>query len=815
MDGRRLSDMQVLVQDLRYAARTLRKAPGFTSSAVLVLGLGIGATTAIFSLVDAALLRPLPFRGADRLVKLYERAPQNPRNSVALLNFQDWRDQGHSFEAMGGAGVGGLTSLSDGTGGPAEPVAMQNVTPGFFEVFGIVPVAGRTFAPGESGDKALVLVSERIWRNRFNSNPALVGSSLRLGGVSNTVIGIVPGGFEILSKADVWTLLPIGMTTQARRMHFLDVIGRLKPEVTIDQAVADLGVVAENIARIAPDTNKGWGVTLEPLQRAIVSDDLRRTSLVLAGGVLFILLMACANVANLLLARGLGRTRELAVRAALGGTRGRIVRHLLTESLLLATMGSAAGVALSWAILRAAPAFVPPRTIPAAIVLGTDGRLIAFAVALTFATALASGVAPAWQAMRVSLVDAMATGNRASTVRGGRIRGLLAVIQIAAALLLVTGAALFVRTVISLSKVDAGFRGDRVVTASMALPSFRYTGPEQWLRFYDMVANQVAQLPGVRDASYVCCDVPLDGYSLGQPFEVVGEPAIDRAHQPIAHLQIAGPRYFETMRMSFVHGRGFTESDAAASNPVCIVNEQFARRYLSGRNPIGARIGVWSLTMRSTSMVPREVVGVLRQVKLRPGETEPAVEIYIPFAQNPWFSSKLVVSADMSPSSLIPAIKSVVARMDKDLALTRVRTMDEVGAEATAPPRFRAQLTAAFAALALALAGVGLFSVLSYSVRQRAREFSVRMALGARRVDVVRLVLAHGLMLAAIGLTAGFVLAVALLRFVSSLLFGVQPVDPIAFTAAAAMLGTLTVASCALPAFLATRADPAVMLRQE
>jgi putative ABC transport system permease protein len=349
----------------------------------------------------------------------------------------------------------------------------------------------------------------------------------------------------------------------------------------------------------------------------------------------------------------------------------------------------------------------------------------------------------------------------------------------------------------------------------MALPFFRYRTPDRWLWFYDMVSKEVAQLPAVRAASFVCCDVPLDGYSIGQSFEVVGEPSIDPAHQPLAHFQLAGPRYFETMGMSILRGRAFTERDTEATGPVCIVNEEFVRRYLRGRDPIGARVSVRSLTMRESTMVPREVVGVLRQVKLCPREIEPAVEIYVPFAQNPWFSGKLVVNAAGNPMTLVPAIKSIVARVDKDLAVTRVRTMEDVGAEATAPPRFRAQLVGAFATLTLVLAGIGLFSVLSDSIRQRAREFSVRMALGASQRDVVRLVLTQGLTLAAIGLTAGFAVAFAVLRFVSSLLFGVQPIDPITFAGAAAVLGTLTLIACVVPAMLATRADPAVMLRQE
>ena len=807
--------MPTIAQDLRYAARSLRRAPGVSVGAMLVLGLGLGAATTIFSLVDAALLRPLPFHDADRLVKIFERAPQHARNQVALLNFQDWRDQSGSFASMAGATFGASTSLSDASGATPETVATQSVTPGFFEVLGIRPVAGRVFAPGESNDLPYVVLSERIWRSRFNRDPSIVGGAIKLGGIPNTVIGVV-SDFELLSRADVWMLLPKGLTTQARRMHFLDVIARLKPGVPIETARADLTLVAENIARISPETNRGWGVTIEPLQQAIVSDALRRTSLVLGAGVLFILLMACANVANLLLARGLERTREIAVRAALGGSRARIMRQLLTESLLLALAGGAVGGVLSWTLVRAAPSFIPAGIIPPGIVLAVDWRLTAFALALTCLAALASGVAPVWQATRVSLVEAMGAGNRAAGGRGGRVRSALAVVQIAAALLLLIGAGLFVRTIVTLNRVAPGFRTGRLLTMSVSLPFFRYRTPDHWQQFYETVARETVRLPGVRDASFVCCDVPLDGYSLGQSFEVVGDPPHDRANMPLAHLQIVGPRYFETMGISIVRGRAFADTDAGASAPVCMVNEEFVRRYLPGRDPLSATVSVTPLTMRASPAVERQVVGVIGQVKLRASEPEPAVEVYLPFAQNPWFSARVVVrTAIEQPLSLAQPVRAAIARIDKDLAVTRVRSMEEVAAEATAPPRFRAQLVGAFAALSMLLATVGLLSVLSYSARRRAREFGIRMALGARRADVVRLVVAEGVELAGAGLLVGVAAAFTLLRFVAALLFGVRPLDPIAFSAAAGIVGLLALAASVAPAMLATRADPAVILRQE
>jgi len=806
--------MPIFLQDVRIAIRTLRKAPAFALGAALVLALAIGATTAIFSLVDAALLRPLPFRDAGRLVRLFERSPQTPRSQVAFSDFEDWRDQSHSFAGFAGAMVGGQTSLTDGSGAAADSVVTQSVTPGFFEVLGVAPVAGRTFAPSDKASPVTV-ISDRLWRTRFNANPSLVGGSIRVGGIPRTVIGIVPAGFELLTKADVWTPPPSTLMTPSRRVHFLDVIARLAPGITIDQARADVGLIADNIARIAPETNKGWNVTIEPLQRSIVSDELRRTALALGTGVLFVLLMACANVANLLLARGVDRTRELAVRAAIGGSPARLVRQMLTESLLLAVIGGTGGIALAWAIVRAAPALIPPRTIPPGIVLALDWRLVAFAVGLTFATSLASGCAPAWQATRVSLVEAMGAGTRAAVGRGGRLRAAFAVLQVATALLLVAGAGLFVRTIVSLNRVDGGFRGERLLTMSVSLPLNRYATADRWQRFYDDVTTDAANLPGVRGASFVCCDVPLDGFGLGQSFEVVGETSHDPANLPIAHLQLAGPRYFETMSIPVRAGRTFEETDNRASAPVCIVNEEFVRRYIHGRSPIGASVNVTPLTLRPTPPIARTIVGVVGQVKRTPGDVEPGIEIYLPFAQNAWFSGSFVVRAAMEdPTALTPAIKAIVAGKDQDIAVTRVRTMDAVAAEATASPRFRAQLVAAFAALAIVLAGVGLLSVLSYSVRQRKQEFGVRVALGARPSDVLRIVLAEGAVLAALGLTVGLVSAVVLLRFVTSLLFGVTPLDPLTLATAAAVVAALTIAACAAPAIRAIRTDPALMLRQ-
>ncbi|MGC4085407.1 MAG: ABC transporter permease [Vicinamibacterales bacterium] len=699
-----------VLRDVAYGWRLLRKAPGFTLSAVLVLALGIGATTAIFSLVDAALLRPLPFANANRLVKLFELTPDHTRSRVSLNNLQDWAEQSHTLAAIAGAGYSGTSTIANGTG-PAETVATLSVTAPFFDVLGVRPVAGRNFAPDEIDESLVVMISERIWHAVFDGSQSAVGRTVSIGGgPSLTVVGIVPNSFELLNKADVWTLLPRAQTVESRRLHSFDVIARVKPGVTLDQVRADMANVADGIARAWPQTNKDWAVSVEPLQQAIISDELRSTALVLLGGVLFILVMVCANVANLLLAKGVGRTRELGVRSALGAAPGRLVRQLLTESLVLSILGGTLGIVLARFLIRAAPSFLPAGTIPLSVTLHVDWRLMAFAVAATALTALVAGIVPAWHATRVSLVDVMGSGAR--TLSGGHsTRAGLAVVQIAAALFLVTGAGLFLRTIQALNRVDTGYHADRVLTMGMSLPLFRYPSPDSRLTFYESVQRDVEALPGVRSAAFINGDLPLDGFGIGQTFQVEGEPVTDAARQPVAHYQMITPSYLNTLGIALVQGTGFAPADTGTSIPVCIVNEAFVRRYLPGRDPLRTRITIRTLSTRTSEIqsVSRAVVGVVRQVRVRPDETEPEVELYVPLAQNPWIGGKLVVRAEGDPTSLMPSIRAVVSRIDKDMAITRIRTMEEVTAEATASPRFRAQLVGAFAVLAVAIAGIGLY----------------------------------------------------------------------------------------------------------
>jgi putative ABC transport system permease protein len=801
-------------RDLRYAARSLRRAPGFTAVTVIVLAAGIGANSAMFSLVDAALVRPLPFTHADRLVMLWERSTRTVHNRVSPLNFLDWSEQQQAFSAT--AAVAGGSRTLTGSGGEAERIPGQSVTWQFFDLFGIQPIAGATFTADDAANRRFaVVLSERLWRNRFGSDPAIIGRAITLDGQPYTVSGIVPASFQVLYNADMWTLFAVRRSPEQRRQHYMQVIGRLKPGVTLEQAREDMAGVADRIAIASPETNKGWGVTIEPLRDAIVGPELRATSLVLAGVVGFVLLMACANVANLLLARGLGRSREMAVRAALGGSRRNIAQQLLTESLLLASLGGAAGLALAWTAVRVAPSLIPAGTLPAAIELAFDARVAGVAALLTVGTALLFGLVPAWQASTVPLAEATASGGRGSTRSGGRLRTALVVGEVAAAVLLLTGAGLLIRTLIALNRVDPGFRADHVLTMQVGLPLNRYGSDEKLFEFYQSAERELSSIPGVTSAAFGG-SLPLDGWDIGQGFAIVGDPPIEQSRSLSAHYQIVSGSYFRTLGIDVLKGRTFDAHDGLHGAPVCIVNEEFVRRHLQGRDPLGAVVGVQNMAMTGASeLVPRTVVGVVRQVAEAAGEKERALEIYVPITQNPWFSASLSVQTTGDPLTVLPAVKAAIARVDKDQPVTRIRTMDEVAAEATSQPRFRAELVGLFAVLALVLAAVGIFGVLAFSVGQRAREFGIRVALGAQSRAVLRLVLGGALKMTGAGVAIGLAAAALLTRLLGALLFNVQPTDPITFISTAVVLGTAALLACALPAWRATRVDPAVTLRNE
>jgi putative ABC transport system permease protein len=804
-----------LWQDLRYAARTLSKQPGFTAAAVLTLALGIGANSAIFALVDATLLRPLPFPHAERLVAVWERSETTARARVSPRNLVDWNQRSRTFEAIGGfvPNVGAM--VMSGKDGMPESVPRQWVTAGFFDALGVKAVAGRTFLPSDDRERRnVVVISEAFWRARFAADPSVIGRDVRLDGDLWTVIGVVPQEAQLFGRTSLWALQPIlGSGPDARRAYYLRAVGRMKPGASMQAADADMASLAEELGREFPDTNGKRGVALEPLHDAVIGSELRRTSLLFLGVVAFVLLICCANVANLLLARATVRRRELAIRSALGADRGRVIRLLLTESCLLSVIGSALGLLLAAGILSAAPALIPADLLSAAVSVSLSPRVVGFCAAAALFVGVIFALAPAWQATEFSSAQALASDGRSVTGRGGRIREWLVTAEVATAVILLFGAGLLLRTLSVVENVDRGHRTESALTMIVDPPF----GGERLIPFYDAAANELAALPAVRGVAWATT-LPLGRSYVGRlPFEIFGDAPVLDAQRPTADYQIVSPTYFGTLELPIVAGRAFDERDTRDSAPVCMVNEAFVRRHLGGRSPLGMRV---ALRRRATSATPvvREIVGVARQVKGRPDETEDFVQLYAPLAQDPVGDIFMIVRpASGSADALTPVVRAAIARVDKEglVSLRNVMTLEDVAREATSRHRFRAVLVMAFAGLALLLAMVGLFGVLAYSVQQRVRDFGVRRALGATTRDVLRLVASSTARIAATGTLVGLALAAALGRLLTAMLFGVQPLDALTFAAVAAVLGLTALLSAAGPAWRASRVDPASALRNE
>jgi putative ABC transport system permease protein len=818
---RRLEELR---DDVTYAFRQMRATPGFTIVAALTLALGIGANSAIFALADATFLRPLPFTTPhDRLFMLWERYPNGYLSQVTPPDYSDWATQNRTFDAMAAFLFDNAAMI--GADGIAEQLRSQSVTANYFDILGVTPIAGRTFLPSDP-PLSVVVISEGFWRRRFGADPSIVGRSIVVSEQPRTVIGIVPDRFQVvpatISNAgseppQLWTVFntPVGGAPAMRRAHFLYVVGRLKAGVSVEAAQQELSAIGAQNAKLFPDTNQGHDPTLRPLREALVGSEMRLTSLLLLGVVGFVLLMCCANMANLFLARTNARARELAVRSALGATRGRVMTQLLTESLVLAVLGGAIGAGVGAAILRAAPTMVPPGLLPSAVSLAFDGRILVFCAATSLLAGVMFGLAPAWQSTGRSMTQSLVSDRR-TTARGGFLRSALVVGEVAAAVLVLCGAVLLLRSLIALENVDAGYRARDVLTMTMSLPMngpTRYGTPELVRQFFERVEGAVQQVPGVRSVG-VGMALPLDGMWLGQLFTIEGDPPNPEANRRAAAYQIISPTYFQTLDIPVVQGRNFSATDTSDGIPVCIVSEAFVRRFIGGRDPLRIRLSIPNIG-RPGSIV-RQIVGVARQVKTFPGEREPVPQLYVPLAQDGWFVASISVRPESGPAeALTPAVRAAVASVDKDRPVARVRTIDTVAFEANARPRFRAVLVGTFATLALVLAMVGVFGVLAYSVQQRMREFGVRVAMGARVRDVLRLVLVSAARLTVIGIAIGLATAAALSRFLATLVFPVAPLDPMTFAVVPLMLMATAALAVAAPAWRAARVDPVVAFRAE
>jgi putative ABC transport system permease protein len=809
--------LEQLWSDLRIAIRQLRSSPGFTALAVITLALGIGANSAIFALVDAALIRPLPFPEADRLVMVWERTARFSRGPVAPLTFHDWHARNRSFDAM--AAVFNYPRRLSTPDGHVEQIPAQQVTPRFFDLLGARLVAGRTFLASDvTVPPNVVMLSEGLWRSRFGGDPAVVGQIIQLDTQPFTVVGVVAADFQGIPPASLWTVwaeLP-GMNARAGR--FMRVVGRLKPGLTLESAQSDLERVAAELAREYPVTNKDTSVTIDPLREALVGRDIRSTSILFLGVVGFVLLMCCVNVANLLLVRTAGRARELALRAAMGAGRPRIVRQLLTESVVLGTIGGMLGLVIAAVILRSAPSVIPQGLLPPVVVLNFDVRVAWFCAVTAFTVGIVFGVAPAWQATRTSLVEALASDGRGTTRGGSRLRNLLVIGEVATAVLLLCGAGLLLRTLVALGNVDAGHRADDVLAVqpslSYGLPTSTFGSEDALRQFLERVEREVTSLPSVASAGWGT-SLPLAGFNP-LPLEIIGDQPDSPTTRVLADGQIVSPGYLPTLGVPILAGRAFTEQDTANSPPVCIVSEALVQQHFGGRNPIGMRLLVPRLSVGATAAVVREIVGVAGNVRRDLGEVEESRSVYVPIAQNPWSITILLVKPSTGRAEVLaPAVRGAIAGVDRRVPVAQVRTLEEIMRQFTARPRFRAVMVTTFAALALVLAMVGVFGVLAYSVHQRRREFGVRIALGASTASVLRLVCGSAGRLIGTGALLGLVLAALFAQSISAFLFGVQALDPLTFAGVIVVLGATAAIASAIPALRASQVDPAVAFRSD
>ena len=809
-----------LRQDVSFALRQLRSAPAFTIVTAATLALGIGANSAIFALVDATLLRPLPYAAPERLVTIWETSATTPRGFASPPNMMDWASRGRTFEKIAGYTPSMGNMVMSGNDGHALTVSRQWVSAGIFDVLGVPPIAGRTFTAEDEQQRASVVVlSEGLWETRFNRDPGIVGQEIRLDGGLWRVVGIMPKTFEILGRTSMWAMRPfVHMPPRARAAYQLQAVGRLKRGIGVEAAQSDLAAVAEGLARAYPDFNKGRSVTVEPLRDTMIGSDLRTTSMLFLGVVGFVLLICCANVANLLLARATARTRELAVRSALGAGRRRIIRQLLTESVMLSLIGGVLAVALGAAILRVAPVLIPDGLLPAAVALSFDARVVAFCAAASLLVGVVFGLAPAFQATSFSSPEVMGSDSRTTTGGGGRLRNLFVVSQVATAVLLLFGAGLLLRTLIAVSSYDRGYRAESVLSMLVDPLGPTYPTPETLQQFYDQVEAEVRAVPGVADVGW-SSGLPLGESIFGEyPFhyEIVGDAPVDAARKPTTAFQIVNPTYFSTLELPIVAGRAFDARDARGRPRVAIVNEAFARS-LGGRNPIGLQV-----SFKSVDAAPgdkpaiAEIVGVARQVKFRPDESQDYVQIYVPLAQDLIGDVLMLVrSRTGRADALTPAVRGAISRIDKQqlVSVAEITTLEDVEWAATGRHRFRAVMVASFAALAVTLAMVGVFGILAYSVQQRMKDFGVRRALGATTNDVMRLVISNAARLIGVGAVGGLVLAAVFGRLITSMLFGVEPLDAATFGLVAMVLLITAAAAIAGPAWRAARIDPVAVLR--
>ena len=807
--------MESLFSDIRYAIRSIIKRPGFTTIAVVTLALGIGANTAIFSAINALLLKPLPIPDQDRVVAIWDKNPSRgvEHNEVAFANYLDWRAQNHSFEHLA---LERWWSTNLTGGDTPERIQGFLVTANFFDLLRIKPVKGRTFIEGENdpGKDRVAVIAYSLWQRRFGADPNIVNRTITTNNIPRTVIGVLPEGFNYPKGAEIYA--PIAMTPElikSRGNHSYYVIGRLKDGVTLPGAQADIDTITGRLATQYPDSNVGLGATVY----SIVADTTRIYSTamwIMMAAVGFVLLIACANVANLMLARASGRRKEIALRAALGASRWRIVRQLLVECMIIAVLGGAAGIVVAfWGIdlLRAANPGEAAKYADGWKNFGVNYQVLAFTFGLSLLSGFVFGLAPAWQVSKPNVNDALKEGGR----QGGggashRLRNLLVVSEIALSLMLLIGAGLFIRSFAALLKSDPGFNPEGIITANLNLPVAKYKDEPQRAAFYTDLVQRVKTLPGVQSAAVVNY-IPLGGSNSSDVFLIEGAPEPKAGQENVGRYRVCTPDYFQTMGISILKGRGFSDQDKAGLLPVVVVNETLARKYWPAGDALGKRIRFYGPLERAPWM---EIVGIIQDVK-HELNSPVTPEYYLPHSQDSWNAMVLVARTSVDPGSIAAPIRQQVLAIDKDQPVFDVKTMKEVRAISISVYSIASVTMTVFAIVALLLAAVGIYGVMAFAVSQRTQEIGIRMALGARALDVLKLVLRNGMFLAVIGAIVGLAGAFAITRFMSSLLFGVSPTDIVTFASVTAGLLLIALLACYLPARRATKVDPLVALRYE
>jgi putative ABC transport system permease protein len=814
--------METVLQDLRYGFRMLAKKPAFTAIAVLALALGIGANTAIFSVVNTVLLKPLPFKNPDQLMMVWEDNTKQgfPKDTPAPGNYVDWRDQNQVFESM--AAIADQTFNLTGVGEP-EKLEGQRVSASFFPLLGVEPALGRSFLPEEdsAGGERVVIISDGLWQRRFGSDPDIVGKQMTLNSQPYTVVGVLPKSFKFpdpsqssTEESAVW--VPMAFSSQEagnRGGHYLLVYARAKSGVTVQQAQADMSTIAARLQQQYPDTNTSVGALVTSLHEQVVGD-IRPALLIMLGAVGFVLLIACANVANLLLARAAARQKETAIRTALGASRSRLIGQFLTESIMLSGLGGLLGLLLAFVGMKLLASLMPANLFQAKEIT-IDGKVLGFTLVVSLLTGVIFGLVPALQASRPDLNETLKEGGKGTVaVARSRVRSLLVISEVALALVLLIGAGLLINSFLRLRSVDPGFNAANLLTMKVVLPRSKYPDAARRTAFYNELLQRVESLPGVESAGIIT-NLPLTfkGNSGGITIEGRPEPAPDE--RVIVITRTISPDYFRTMNTPVLKGRQFTPQDTPDGAPVVIISETAARQFWPGEDALGKRIKMGGFDSEEPWL---SVVGIVKDVRQFELDIDPKPQAYFPYTQMTYSflaPRDLVVRTSVDPISLAAVVRNEVWAVDKDQPVSNITTMNEILSGSVAKQRFNTLLLAIFAAVALVLAAVGIYGVISYSVTQRTHEIGIRMALGATSTDVLRLVVGQGFKLVTIGVAIGLVSAFILTRLMASLLFGVSATDPVTFVAISAVLVAVAMLASYIPARKATRVDPMIALRYE